>query len=312
MIDTAVAMTDPSAVAASYWIHNLDPVLLPIYGEIAVRWYGIAYILGFAGFYFLMKLYRRKGLSDFSDNQLESLFTAAVIGVVIGGRLGSMLLYNFGEFVRNPLIFFHFTGGGMAFHGGVVGVILALLFVARRSKLDLYSTSDLLCASVPVGLFFGRIANFINGELWGHPTSLPWGIVFPGAPYDPEAFGFFSQQLQHFVNPRHPSQLYEALAEGILLGLYLQWRLWRTSPPSRVPGQIACEFLIGYALARIACEFFREPDASLIFGLLSRGTFYSILMLAAGIGLLVFVRNRARRLPPVQPDSGVHPRASNR
>jgi phosphatidylglycerol:prolipoprotein diacylglycerol transferase len=165
--------------------------------------------------------------------------------------------------------------GGMASHGGMIGVILATGWFARRNGIPMLHLWDLVATTAPAGLFFGRIANFINGELWGKPSTVPWAVIFPrsASPDQPD-----------LLVPRHPSQLYEAALEGVLLFAYMQWRFWRSDTARERPGRLAGEFLIVYALVRIAGEAFREPDATLILGM-SRGTFYSIFMIAFGLVL---------------------------
>lgn len=221
-------------------------------------------------------------------DQRASLMTGIILGVLVGGRLGFMLLYDFEAFLANPLLLFRVDQGGMASHGGFVGVIVALIWFSWRQKIDLFSLGDAIATVTPIGLMLGRIANFINGELWGRVTHFKYAVIFPDSPqtYDP-ATGIFGPQ------PRHASQLYEAALEGALILAYVQWRYWKTKTPA---GQLGGEFLIGYAIVRIIGEHFREPDASLILGL-SRGQFYSGFMIVAGIALIYLAR-RKHRLPP--------------
>ncbi len=197
---------------------------------------------------------------------------AAVIGVMLGGRIGSYILYDgWKSFGSDPLSILRIWEGGMSFHGGLVGVVLAVVWFSRSEKIPLAHLCDLVASTAPVGILLGRIANFINGELWGRPTTVAWAVIFPR-----------SADAGTPLVPRHPSQLYEAALEGALLLAYMQWRFWGSDTVKTRPGRLAGEFLIGYALLRIVCETFREPDASLILGL-SRGTFYSLFMIAFGL-----------------------------
>jgi phosphatidylglycerol---prolipoprotein diacylglyceryl transferase len=197
--------------------------------------------------------------------------TALIAGVILGGRLGYFLLYQPEVFRTDPLMLVRVWEGGMASHGGFAGVVVALWWFTRRREPGLLRTADLIVTVAPVGLFFGRMANFINGELWGKLATVPWAVNFKHT-----GGGDF---------PRHPSQLYEAGLEGLLLFAYMQWRFWRGGAARRQPGRLAGEFLIAYALLRALGELFREPDAGLILGL-SRGTFYSLFLILAGAGLI--------------------------
>lgn len=266
----------------AHWVHDLSPFLVefpagwPLGG---IRWYGIAYIAGFAVAWWLLARYERKGLTSIHADQRSALFTALIIGVLLGGRLGYMLLYGLEDLLSNPASFFRVWEGGMASHGGMIGVALALIWFARTEGVHLLHVGDLVASVAPAGLFFGRIANFINGELWGTPTTQPWGVVFPESPPEVNpATGSFE------VVARHPSQLYQAALEGLFLLAWCQWRIRRGA--LRTPGTVVSEFLILYGIVRIGAEFFREPDLgiSLIFGM-SRGQFYSIFLIAAGMVL---------------------------
>ena len=199
--------------------------------------------------------------------------TAVILGVLLGGRLGYMVLYDWEAFLQNPLLFFRVDQGGMASHGGIIGVTIALIYFARK-RFRFLELSDSICSIAPLGLFFGRIANFINAELWGRPSSASWAVIFPQSPafYNPDT-GLFEPLA------RHPSQLYQAALEGGLLFAYLQWRFWFKRPSI---GMISGEFLCGYGILRSIGELFREPDASLIASM-SRGQFYSLFMLVTGL-----------------------------
>ncbi|MGC4074443.1 MAG: prolipoprotein diacylglyceryl transferase [Nibricoccus sp.] len=266
----------------AYWTHNLSPFVpyLKFSETFGVHWYGLAYVLGFVGALWLLHRYTRAGYSRLTSEQNNDLLIAIVIGVMLGGRLGSFLLYNPDQLLKNPLSFFKIWEGGMASHGGFIGVAIALAWFARRVKVPFLHLGDLIVSAAPLGLMLGRIANFINGELWGNTfvqTPAPWwGVIFENTGGGPL--------------PRHPSQLYEALLEGAILLAYLQHRVWRNRILTTRTGQLSAEFLIGYAIARIICELYREPDATLIWNTFSRGTFYSFFVLIAGVALLLYVR----------------------
>ena len=227
---------------------QMDPVLIQI-GPLAIRWYALAYIIGIlAAWRYAGSMVSRPALwggraPPVDKTGLEDLVLWITLGIIIGGRLGHVLFYTPGLFVSDPLEILRVWNGGMSFHGGCLGVLVAVGLFARRRALDLFSLGDLVCAVVPIGLFLGRVANFINGELWGRPTDLPWAMVFPAA--GPE--------------PRHPSQLYEAALEGVILFLVLRWATHRAGLLSR-PGVTAGLFFAGYGLARILVETVREPD----------------------------------------------------
>lgn len=268
---------------SSYWIHDLSPFLWRFPGELAnwgpggIRWYGISYLLGFISAYFLLKLYFKHNRSPYDQEQIMNLVTFQVIGVLVGGRIGYLLLYQGEKFLNDPLTIFRVWEGGMASHGGFIGVFVATLWYAKKSSQSIKPIGDLIVSIVPPGLFFGRIANFINGELWGKVTQVEWGVIFPKAP--DFALGM----------ARHPSQLYAAFSEGLIPFIYIQWRFWRSSITNKYPGQLAGEFLILYSIARIFNELFREPDATLLFGI-SRGQFYSIFLLIGGVFIVYWAR----------------------
>jgi len=272
-----------SLSTSSYWIHDLSPFLWRFPGELAnwgpggIRWYGISYLLGFISAYFLLKLYFKHNRSPYDQEQIMNLITFQIIGVLIGGRIGYLLLYQGEKFLSDPLTIFRVWEGGMASHGGFVGVFVATLWYAKKSSQSIKPIGDLIVSIVPPGLFFGRIANFINGELWGKVTQVEWGVIFPKAP--DFALGM----------ARHPSQIYAAISEGLIPFIYIQWRFWRSSITNKYPGQLAGEFLILYSIARIFNELFREPDATLLFGI-SRGQFYSIFLLIGGLFIVYWAR----------------------
>jgi phosphatidylglycerol:prolipoprotein diacylglycerol transferase len=274
--------------AIAYWVDQLDPFLIHFKGNIGIRWYGLSYAAGFLAAAWLMSVYAGAGRSLLPKHKIGDFMVSTVLGVVLGGRIGSYLLYDgWRTFPEDPLGIFKVWDGGMSFHGGLVGAILGVAWFARSERIPVLHLWDLAATAAPAGLFFGRIANFVNGELWGKITDVPWAVIFPrsepGVPL-------------HLVQPRHPSQLYEAAMEGILLFCVLQWRFWRSSDVSERPGRLGGEFLVGYGTVRILGELFREPDAGLspILGL-SRGTFYSLFMVAVGLYL------RQRRSAPLSP-----------
>ncbi|MDB6066646.1 MAG: Prolipoprotein diacylglyceryl transferase [Pedosphaera sp.] len=271
-------------IKPAYWVHDLSPYLVRFSGSWGIRYYGLAYVLAFVVAALLLRLYWRAGRSALNPQIQSDLMTAIVIGVMVGGRLGYFLLYAPRTLVREPLALLRIWDGGMASHGGFVGVCIALVWVVRRHHLQWRPTADVLVTLAPPGLFFGRVANFINGELWGRISHVPWAVIFPAS----APAGTPLAQIA----PRHPSQLYEALLEGWLLTVYTQVRFWGSGVTRERPGQLAGEFLMLYAVVRIVGEIFREPDAPLLFGL-SRGTFYSLFLLVGG--LIVLTTSRRRR-----------------
>lgn len=262
----------------AYLVDDMSPFLGPHWGNIGVRYYGLAYMLGFVVGWWLLVRYAKAGRSQVPAIRVPDLMVAIVLGVLIGGRIGYFVLYQPRTFIDAPLELFKVWDGGMSSHGGFIGVALALAWFARSEKVSFRHIGDLVASTTPAGLFFGRIANFINGELWGKPTRVSWAVIFPKSADRPD------MPLEHIM-PRHPSQLYEAGLEGLFLFAYMQWRFWRSDAVKTQPGRLAGEFLIVYAFVRMFCELFREPDAALLLGL-SRGTFYSIFLIAAGIALI--------------------------
>lgn len=263
----------------AYWTHDLDPFLIQFSENFGIRYYGLSYLLGFGVAAWLFACYWRAGRSQVPPEKISDLLIALVLGVMVGGRLGSFLLYDSERLWHDPLSFFRVWEGGMASHGGMAGVAVALVWFARANKLPFLHLCDLIASAAAAGLLFGRIANFINGELWGKPATVAWAVIFPLSPRP--------------LLPRHPSQLYEAALEGALLFAFMQWRFWRSDAVTRSPGRLGGEFLLAYAVARAIGEVFREPDAGLILGL-SRGTFYSLFLALAGIASIVWSQRRAR------------------
>ncbi len=267
-------------MAPAYWVDRLDPFLIHFTGRFGIRYYGLAYAIGFLVAAWLLGRYARAGRSLLPLSKTGDFMMAAVLGVVLGGRIGSYLLYDgWRTFGSDPLAILRVWDGGMSFHGGLLGTVIAVAWYSRAERIPLAHLWDLVASTAPAGILFGRLANFWNGELWGRITVVPWAVIFPRSmpPGTP-----LSQ-----IPPRHPSQLYEAAMEGALLLAYLQLRFWKSDVVPGRPGRLAGEFLIGYACVRIAGEAFREPDASLILGL-SRGSFYSLFMI--GLGLYLWAR----------------------
>lgn len=262
---------------AEIWTHDLNPIIFQFTETLAIRWYGLAYVLGFMSGAWLLHIYYKKGLSPLDSNQQSDLFLAIIAGVVIGGRLGYFLFYSPQALLENPLNFFKFNQGGMASHGGFLGVILAAWIMSFRLKLPFLKIGDLLATLAPPGLLFGRIANFINGELWGKPTDGTWGVIFPEG-------GNIA---------RHPSQLYEAGLEGLLMLAYTQIRIWTSPVLKNNPGQMGGEFLLGYSIVRVIGEHFREPDHGIetLMGL-NRGAILSLVMATAGIAIILYARRK--------------------
>lgn len=269
----------------SPWVHNLSPFLWKFpeswgnWGPGGIRWYGLSYLAGFLTAYYLLLLAYKKQRSPYDKEQILNLMTFQILGVLLGGRIGFALLYRTEELLSDPMMIFYVWQGGMASHGGFIGVIIATFWYTRKSHQSFWPVADLIATIVPPGLFFGRLANFVNGELWGRTTEVSWGVLFPKAP--DFALGI----------ARHPSQLYAAMLEGFLVFIIVQLRFWKTNLYQRKPGQIGGEFLIIYAIARILGEFFREPDASLIMGM-SRGQFYSIGLILGGIAVVYWAEKR--------------------
>jgi phosphatidylglycerol:prolipoprotein diacylglycerol transferase len=270
-------------VQSDFWVHDLSPFLLRFSESFGIRYYGLAYVLAFVTAWLLLKIYWAASRSNLRPEVQTSLLIAVIVGVLAGGRIGYFLLYSPNSLMTDPTGLFRLWEGGMASHGGFVGVLLALVWVVRKHHLQWWSTADVLVTLAPPGLFFGRIANFINGELWGKVSHVPWAVIFPASA--PEGTPLSE------LAPRHPSQLYEALLEGAFLTAYTQLRFWKSGVYRVKPGQLTGEFLVLYALLRSIGEAFREPDAPLVLGI-SRGIFYSVFLAVAG--LLILLRSHAK------------------
>jgi phosphatidylglycerol:prolipoprotein diacylglycerol transferase len=228
---------------------------------IALRWYALAYIVGLiAGWKLIVRMIETPrlwpGPAPASAEQIERLLTWVIVGVILGGRFSYVLFYDLGSFLADPIRIVRVWEGGMSFHGGFLGVVVAGILFCRKEKIPMLPMADLMAAVVPIGLFLGRIANFINAELWGRPTSLPWGVAFPGEAA--QSCGGLAG-----ICARHPSQIYEALLEGALLFALFSYLIWRRDWFHQ-PGRIAGLFFAGYGLARFAVEFLRQPDAQFV------------------------------------------------
>lgn len=259
-----------SLVLESNGPFGLDPFIVE-WGWFKLRWYSLAYIAGLLlGWWVLIKLTERRD-APMSRQHVDDFLLWATFGTIFGGRLGYVLFYNASFYFAHPAEIVKVWDGGMSFHGGLLGVTIAILWFARRNRIDQFRFADHIACVAPIGLFFGRIANFINGELWGAPTDLPWGVVFPtGGDV-----------------PRHPSQLYEATLEGLVLFIVCNYLLRKTTA-RQMPGVTVGTFWVGYGLSRILLEYIREPDAHLgrFGGVITMGQLLSLPMIAFGIWLI--------------------------
>jgi len=273
----------------THYIHHIDPVLLHIWGNLSIRWYGVSYLLGFVAAILLLRHWSKKGEFEVPQNEVNDFIVSlALFGVFIGGRLGYVLLYGWNTFIHDPLYIFKVWEGGMASHGGLVGTILFMLWYARKHKHSFWNLTDNMACTASLGIAFGRIANFINGELYGRITTVSWGVYFP------EEAGLHYQDynptlIQHLIDAgkihlRHPSQLYQAAAEGFLVFALLL--LLRKTTWGKRSGALSVAFLVLYAIARISMEFFRMPDSTIYFGWLTKGQLYSILMIFVALIVL--------------------------
>jgi phosphatidylglycerol:prolipoprotein diacylglycerol transferase len=263
---------------------HIDPVALQL-GPLAIHWYGLMYVFGFSAVWLLVrKQLRECGAWEVSvkPEAYEGLFTALILGVVLGGRLAYVLFYNFSYYMGHPIEIFYIWQGGMSFHGGLVGPIVAGWWYCRKHAMPFMLLMDKFFVVAPIGLAFGRMGNFINGELWGrvvtNPSEVPWAMIFPGAG----------------PNPRHPSQLYELTLEGIVLFLLL----WFTRKLDWPLGMRVAVFLTGYALARIFCENYRQPDVQLGFlygDWLTMGMVLSSAMLLAGLSWIAYLLYKGKK-----------------
>jgi phosphatidylglycerol:prolipoprotein diacylglycerol transferase len=305
----------------AYYLHDLSPHLIRFSDAFALHWYGLAYVLGFYLTYRVMLCLSHRGLSEIKESQVADFITlVALFGVVLGGRIGYMLLYDWDHFVQEPWMIFMIHKGGMASHGGIAGVALFCLWYARKHKISWTGIGDTLVCGAPLGVFCGRIANFINGELFGRVTQVPWAVKFPtellhedfvkqggtavalpeNLQHSPEIIAWFERngggraELEAILHPRHPSQLYEALGEGlflsaILLAVRLRW-------PRLPHGVLTGLFFLLYAVARISLESVRQPDSGseAILGM-TKGQFFSLFMVLMGFVFMAHGMLRGRR-----------------
>ena len=256
---------------------DIDPVAVSL-GPVAVHWYGLMYLFGFVGAWWMGVVRARRPEYGWKKEEIGDVLFYGALGVILGGRFGYILFYNFDLFLQDPLILVRVWQGGMSFHGGLLGVLLAMWFYGHKTGRSFFQVTDFIAPWVPIGLGAGRIGNFINGELWGRPTDLPWGMVFP----------FVDSQ------PRHPSMLYEALLEGLLLFLIL----WLYSSKLRPLRAVSGMFLLCYGVFRFLVEFVRQPDAHigyLAFDWLTMGHILSAPMIFFGILLLLQAYSRKQR-----------------
>ena len=255
------------------FVNNLDPVAISLF-NIDIRWYSLAYIFGLIfSIQYGKFLITKNNFFKFEKDILDDYLPYAILGIILGGRIGYILFYDLAFYIKNPIEIFYIWQGGMSFHGGLVGIILISLYFVKKKQIDFYVFSDLLALISPIGLFLGRIANFINSELIGLPSNLPWSVIF----------------IKIDQIPRHPSQLYEALLEGIMLFLILNL-IFKFK---KIKGYISAYFLILYSFFRIISEQFRLPDEHLgyVLGNLSMGSVLSIIILLIGILILRDVKN---------------------
>lgn len=298
----------------AYYVHDLNPLVFRLWDNVGPRWYGLAYVLAFICGYALFRLLAKRGYADLKlDNVADFITGAALFGVLLGGRLGYVFFYK-PEMLRAPMSILRVWEGGMSSHGGMLGLLAFTVYYARRHKISWLNLSDNLGVSAPLGLFFGRCANFINGELYGRATNVDWAVQFPKELLDhpdesgraisacaqidpsltsPEAIISAVQRqpqvkeiLRGILTPRHPSQLYEAFLEGIVLFAILWFVRTRLRQPN---GVLAGLFFICYAVLRVIVENFREPDAGLIAGL-TRGQFFSFFLIAIGVAYILVAK----------------------
>jgi phosphatidylglycerol:prolipoprotein diacylglycerol transferase len=276
---------------------GLSPVALDL-GFFELRWYSLAYLAGiFVGYWYLLKLIKQPG-APLARRHADDMVFYAALGIILGGRLGYVLFYNLGWYLQHPVDILKLWDGGMSFHGGVIGTTLGILYLARKEKLSWLRVHDYVACCVPFGLFFGRLANFVNHELWGAPANVPWAIRFP----EPTGRLMLDGQPEIALGvARHPTQLYEAGLEGIVLFLILWWMFWRTEARYQ-PGKLVGAFIFFYGLFRFAIEFVREPDAQLVeFAQatgLHMGQWLSVPMILGGLYLMLTAKKRRVRVEP--------------
>jgi phosphatidylglycerol:prolipoprotein diacylglycerol transferase len=270
---------------------GLDPVALDL-GFFELRWYSLAYLAGiFLGYWYLLKLLKQPG-APMARRHADDLVFYAALGIILGGRLGYVLFYNLSYYLQHPIDILKLWDGGMSFHGGLIGTVLGILYLSHKEKLNWLRVHDYVACCVPFGLFFGRLANFVNHELWGAVTNVPWAVRFPEVVDGRLITG----------QPRHPSQLYEAGLEGIVLFGILWWMFWKTDARYQ-PGKLVGAFLFFYGIFRFLVEFVREPDQQLI-GFaqatgLHMGQWLSLPMIIGGAWLMWTAKARRERVEPI-------------
>ncbi|MDX1460074.1 MAG: prolipoprotein diacylglyceryl transferase [Xanthomonadales bacterium] len=283
---------------SDFFLVNFDPVALRL-GPLSIHWYGVMYLLAFVAFWILgARLARSRPWAGWTPEMVSDFLFYGMLGVIIGGRLGYVFFYAFDSLLADPLFLVRVWDGGMSFHGGLLGVIVAMVWYGRKTDLGFWRVADFVAPLVPLGLMLGRIGNFIGGELWGRASDAPWAMIFPGA-VPPSALNgqsleqaWASGALDAFA--RHPSQLYQAALEGLALFVLLMLYSARPRPVGAVSGL----FLLGYGVMRFAAEFFREPDAHLGFlaaGWLTMGMLLSLPMIIAGILIMARARDSVSR-----------------
>ena len=276
---------------------GLSPVALHIW-KFDLRWYSLAYLAGiFIGYWYLLKLTKKPG-SPMSRKHADDLVFYAALGIFLGGRLGYVLFYNLGDYLRHPIEILRLWDGGMSFHGGVIGTSLGIFYLAHKEKLNWLRLHDYVACCVPFGLFFGRLANFVNQELWGAHTTVSWAIRF----MEPTGRMINGKAEMFLGDPRHPSQLYEAGLEGIVLFAILWWMFWKTDARYQ-PGKLVGAFLFFYGIFRFALEFIREPDQQLVqfaqMTGLHMGQWLSLPMILGGLYLMLTAKRRRVRVEPI-------------
>ncbi|MBA3830811.1 MAG: prolipoprotein diacylglyceryl transferase [Chthoniobacterales bacterium] len=309
----------------AYYLDDFDPFIFHIWGDYGPRWYGLAYVMAFAGGLWLLRILAERGYTQLRVEEVGDFITwGALFGVMLGGRLGYVFFYR-PEMLREPLSVFAVWEGGMSSHGGMFGLIAFTFWYSWRHKISWTNLGDNLVVVAPVGLFFGRCANFINGELYGRVTTVPWAMLFPKELLEPDNVAkadrammvaqqidpgltspdaviaslqrrpLLREALRPILRPRHPSQIYEALLEGVLLFIILWLVRTRTRQPN---GVLTGLFFVCYAIFRIVLEYFREPDASLIAGF-TRGQFFSFFLIAIGLAFIIVGKIRAEQTAPI-------------